>query len=155
MKKLSCAALLLISFCVYAQNRSSLNEFNGRPATGRTTAPATIASLVEGWKKDEGFFNFYYDEKSGRVLLEINKDQLDKEILYFSSLSSGVGNGIERGQSSSGIAKFVKVANKVMLIEPNYSYRAVTDNADEKNAVDNAFAKSVIWGFVPLAYEDG
>ncbi len=78
------------------------------------------------------FFNFYYDEKTGHILLEIKKDQLDKEFLYFSSLTTGIGNGIERGQSaSSAIAKFVKVGQD-HVIEPNYNYRAVKETQTKK-----------------------
>src|ERR1700754_3435872 len=57
---------------------------------GEARPAATIASLTQGLKKFEGFFNFYYDEKAGKVLLEI--DRFDQEFLYFSSLPQGVGN---------------------------------------------------------------
>ena len=41
----------------------------------------------------------------------------------------------------------------MLLIEPNYSYRAVTENADERRAVEEAFAQSTIWGFDVVAEE--
>src|SRR5688500_1842920 len=79
-------------------------EYTGK---SEVKSAVTIASLVKGLKKYEGFFTFYYDEKSGKVLLEV--DKLDKEFLYFTSLSNGIGNGgPERGQASSAIAKFIK-----------------------------------------------
>lgn len=139
------AVLLATTTLSYAQNAG------GGPATGKQpAAPATIASVTQGLKKYEGFFNFYYDEKTGKVYLEV--DKLDKEFLYFASLTEGVGSGgPERGQASSAIAKFVKVGPKVLLVEPVYNYRAITQNPDEKKAVENNFAKSVIWGFVPVA----
>ena len=155
---LSVAALLCTGQLANAQARNATAETPARAGGARTTsAVATnIAAVVEGYKKYEGFFTFYYDEKTGRILLEIKKDQLDKEVLYFTSLTTGVGNGIERGQSAtSAIAKFIKVGPKIMMIEPNLSYRAVAGNADEKASVDNAFAKSVIMGFTPVAIEDG
>jgi len=156
MKRL--LVLILLSNCslAYSQTRTSSAEAPARSGTMRSAITATnIAAIVEGLKKFDGFFNFYYDEKNGRILLEIKKEQLDMEFLYFNSLSSGIGNGIERGQSSSAIAKFVKIGPKVMLVEPNYYYRAVKGNVDEQQAVENAFAKSVIWGFTPVATEDG
>jgi len=151
------AALLTNVYFANAQTKPSGAEQNAMPANTRVSATATsIAGAVQGYKKYDGFFTFYYDEKTGRILLEIKKEQLDKEILYFTSLSTGIGNGIERGQSaSSTIAKFIKAGSKIMLIEPNYNYRAVDGNADEKKSVDNAFAKSVIMGFTPVAMEDG
>ncbi|MEJ7664306.1 MAG: DUF5117 domain-containing protein [Hymenobacter sp.] len=42
---------------------------------------------------------------------------------------------------------------KVLLLEPNLSYRATGKNPAEQRAVESAFAKSVIWGFAPVAVE--
>ncbi|MCK5210931.1 MAG: DUF5117 domain-containing protein, partial [Cyclobacteriaceae bacterium] len=42
---------------------------------------------------------------------------------------------------------------KVLLVQPNYSFRAITDNLDEKRAVEEAFAQSVLWGFEVIAEE--
>lgn len=120
-------------------------------AAGATRTAASIESVTQGMKKFDGYFTFYYDEKTGKVLLEV--DKFDKEFLYFSSLTDGAGRSAERGQASANIAKFIKVGPKIMLVEPVYAYRAVTTNADEIHAVDNAFAKSVIWGFTPVAAE--
>ena len=123
------------------------------PGKGPVAAPpaASLAAATKGLTKFDGYFPFYYDAKTGKVLLEI--DRFDQEFLYFGSLANSVGNGIERGQSTSAIAKFVRVGAKVFLLEPTYDYRALTANPDERQAVDNAFAKSVIWGFVPVATE--
>lgn len=127
------------------------------PAAKVTTTAATgkpagsLAAMIKGLQKFDGYFPFYYDQKTGKIFLEV--ERFNQEFLYFGSLSSSIGNGIERGQSTSDIAKFIRVGGKVFLVEPNYAYRAVMANADERQAVDNAFAKSVIWGFVPVAME--
>jgi hypothetical protein len=42
----------------------------------------------------------------------------------------------------------MKAGNKLLLIQPNQDYRAITDNLEEKKSVEQAFAKSVIHGFV-------
>ncbi|MEL7146180.1 MAG: zinc-dependent metalloprotease, partial [Bacteroidota bacterium] len=56
--------------------------------------------------------------------------------------------GLDRGQlGNTRVVKFTKMANKIMLIQPNYSYRAESDNVDERRSVEEAFAKSIIWGF--------
>ena len=123
------------------------------PTSARAEAkPATsIAAITQGARKFDGYFPFYYDEKTGKVYLEV--DRLDQEFLYFSSLPDGVGmGGPERGGAASAIAKFVRVGPKVLLIEPNYDYRA-SRGGDEQRAVESAFAKSVLWGFVPVAAE--
>ncbi|TDE11351.1 zinc-dependent metalloprotease [Dyadobacter psychrotolerans] len=141
------AVLLAAGNIGYAQSTGGVP-----PSKAQSPAASTIASVTQGLKKYDGFFNFYYDEKTGKVFLEV--DKIDQEFLYFSSLSEGVGNGgPERGQASSAIAKFIKVGPKILLVEPSNSYRAITTNKDEIKAVENAFAKSVIWGFVPIAIE--
>jgi hypothetical protein len=111
---------------------------------------------IKDLTKFTGYFNFYWDEKSGKILLEI--DKFDQEFLYVNSLPAGVGSndlGLDRGQiGNSRIVKFMKSGPKVMLVQPNYSYRAISDNADERKSVEEAFAQSAIWGTTVLA-QDG
>ena len=104
-------------------------------------------------KKMPGFFNVYWDDTNGRLYLEI--DKWDTEILYTVSLPAGLGSndvGLDRGLSNGGsIVKFSRVGKKVMMIEPNYQYRAITNDASEKRAVEQSFAQSAIWGFSAVA----
>ena len=140
--------LLALGPVSYAQNPTSVppNRTEAKPT-------ATITSTTQGLKKFEGYFNFYYDEKTGKILLEV--DKLGQDFLYFSSLSTGVGNGgPERGQASSSMLKFVKEGTKILLIQPVVNYRADSKNKDEVNAVESNFAKSVVFGFVPVAAEN-
>ncbi|MES2274902.1 MAG: zinc-dependent metalloprotease [Bacteroidota bacterium] len=145
----------LLFFCTAIALTATTNAQNRQPggARGDAAAPAaTIASVTQNLKKFDGYFNFYYDEKSGKVYLEI--DKFNTEFLYFSSLMDGVGNGgAERGQASSVITKFVKVGPKIFLVEPVTNYRAVNGNPDEVKAVEHNFAKSVIFAFTPAAIE--
>ncbi|HEV3414172.1 MAG TPA: zinc-dependent metalloprotease [Puia sp.] len=122
----------------------------GRSREGRPTA--TIASITQNLKKYDGFYPFYYDDKTGKIYLEI--DRWGKEFLYFSSLPEGIGNGgAERGQSAAVIAKFVKMGPKVFLLQPDYEHRSVNGSADEKRDVADAFSQSVLYGFGPVAIE--
>jgi hypothetical protein len=111
---------------------------------------------TQGFTRYKGYFNFYWDEKTGRILLEV--DNFNSEFLYVNSLPSGVGSndlGLDRGQiGSSRIVKFIKSGPKILLIQPNYAYRAVSNNADERKSVEEAFAQSVICGFKTEA-QDG
>ena len=106
--------------------------------------------LQKGITKYEGFFNFYHDENTDKIYLEIAK--LDHEFLYVNALSQGIGSndiGLDRGQLGDGVVVFFKKAgNKILLIQPNQNYRAITDNVEEKESVKEAFAKSVLHGFV-------
>ena len=106
--------------------------------------------LQKGITKFEGYFNFYYDDTADKVYLEIA--QLDQEFLYINALSQGIGSndiGLDRGQLGDGVVVFFKKAgNKLLLIQPNQNFRAITDNIEEKESVKEAFAKSVLHGFV-------
>jgi len=100
-------------------------------------------------KNYNGYFNFYYEEDQDKIYLEVK--ELDKEFLYVNSLSSGIGSndiGLDRGQlGSDRIVKFQKAGNKLLLIQPNQNYRAITNNELERKSIEQAFAKSVLFGF--------
>ena len=114
------------------------------------TKVASVVEFTQSFKKFEGYFNFYYDDKTGKIFLEV--DQLGREFLYFNSLSTGVGNGgPERGQASSTMLKFIKEGSKILLVQPVTNFRADSKDKDEMNAVAQNFAKSVIFGFTPIA----
>ena len=104
-----------------------------------------------------GFFNFSYDQSNDKIFLKV--DKIDHEFLYVSSLTTGVGSndiGLDRGQlGSERLVKFIKRGNKLLLVQPNLYYRAETENLSEKKSVDQAFAKSVLFGFEIIdKYED-
>ncbi|PIB22958.1 zinc-dependent metalloprotease [Maribacter sp. 4G9] len=103
----------------------------------------------KNYEKFEGLFDFYYDSKTDKIYLEVS--DLEKEFLYVSSLSSGIGSndiGLDRGQlGNEQVVFFRKAGNKLMLVQPNLKFRALTDNALEKKSVEQAFAKSILYGF--------
>jgi hypothetical protein len=119
-------------------------------------APATIAEKTAGASKLAGYFNLYWDAKGGKLWLEI--DKWGAEFLYQSSLPAGVGSndiGLDRGQlGATRVVRFERSGNKVLLIQSNLDYRAVSDDADERRAVRDSFAESALWGFTVEA-EDG
>ncbi|UAB82984.1 zinc-dependent metalloprotease [Zunongwangia sp. SCSIO 43204] len=100
-------------------------------------------------KKYEGYYDFYYNPKTDEIYLEV--DKLDSLFLYNHALRSGVGSndiGLDRGQlGGASVVKFQRAGDKLLLVEPNQRYRAVTDNELEKQSIEEAFAKSVIYGF--------
>ncbi len=97
----------------------------------------------------DGYFNFHYVEEEDKIYLEVR--ELNKEFLYVYSLSQGVGSndiGLDRGQlGNEQVVYFKKAGNKLLLVQPNLSYRALTDNPLEKRSVEQAFARSVLFGF--------
>lgn len=120
-------------------------------------AKNSLETKIAGMKKFSGFIEFYVDEKQDKVFLLI--DQFNKEILYVNSLPAGIGSndiGLDRGQlGGERIVRFEKRGPKVLMIEPNYRYRALTENAAERKAVEEAFAQSVLWGFKVEAEDRG
>ena len=105
----------------------------------------------------EGYFTFYYDEGNDKIFLEI--ENLDQEFLYVNALSEGIGSndiGLDRGQlGNTRVVKFIKAGNKLLLIQPNQYYRAITNNIEEKKSVEQAFAKSILRGFRIKEVENG
>jgi len=100
-------------------------------------------------KKYSGYFDFHYNQSKDEIYLKV--DKLDSEFLYVHSLSTGLGSndiGLDRGQLGDGVVvKFMKAGNTLLLVQPNQQYRAITDNELEKKSVEQAFAKSVLFGF--------
>ena len=118
---------------------------------------ATIEQTTDGAQRFDGFFTFYYQAATGKLLLEI--ERWDEEFLYANSLATGLGSndiGLDRGQiGDSRVVKFERHGNKVFLKHINLQYRALSDNAPERLAVEEAFAESILWGFTVAAQSDG
>ncbi len=141
--------LLLLFLLLYAAT------LFGRDVVEEKKVP-TIEQKTVNMKKMPGFFTCYWEEKTGKIWLQI--DKFNQEFLYINSLAAGVGSndiGLDRGQlGSTRIVKFQRVGPKVILLQPNYSFRAISSNPDEGRAVEDAFAQSVLWGF-PVAAVSG
>jgi len=85
------------------------------------------------------------------MILVKSEGMINSPFLYVNSLSAGVGSndiGLDRGQlGENRVVRFYRSGKKMLLIQDNLKYRAISDNPAEVNAVDEAFAKSVIFGF--------
>ena len=149
MNRLLLIVLLLISTASFAQKKSKAND-----------VPAPVVSPIEakvaGMKKMEGFINFFYDEKQDKIYFIIEK--WDTELIYVESITAGVGSndiGLDRNQlGKERIIKFERRGPKVLMLEPNYFYRAISNSPAERKAVQESFAQSVLWGFT-IAAEEG
>src|SRR5712692_6332553 len=108
-------------------------------------------------RKMPGYFPIYWDDKDGKLWLEI--DKFDAEFLYVNSLPAGLGSndlGLDRGQiGGSRVVKFERSGPKILLVEPNYRFRAINGSPAERRAVEESFAQSVLWGFDVAAEEGG
>jgi len=127
------------------------------PCILQAQALPTIDEKTKGLKKHEGYFNYYWDDAAGKIWLEI--DKIGTEILYNISMPAAIGSndiGLDRGLLGDGrIVIFNRVGRKLLMVQPNYSYRAVTTDKAERRAVEQSFAQSIIWGFSIEAESNG
>jgi len=111
-----------------------------------------ISQQLPAFDEFDGFVDMYWDESKGRLLLKI--EAFDEPFLYQSSLARGIGSNdlfLDRGQlGSTRVVEFQRSGPKVLLMQNNLDYRASGDNADEHRAVEESFARSVVWGFDSL-----
>jgi hypothetical protein len=151
MKQVLIFFFLLTFSASFSQKKKPASQPEGKPL------PSGIATKVGGMNHFPGYFDFYYDDKQDRLFLVI--DKLETEFLYVNSLPAGIGSndiGLDRGQlGSTRIVKLQRVGPKVLMVQPNYRFRAITDNVDEQKAVEQAFAQSILWGFTIAAEESG
>ena len=120
-------------------------------AVGGQAAEPTPLDLGK-YQSFEGFVDIWWDDTTGRMLARV--DEFDTPFLYQSSLPRGIGSnniGLDRGQlGDTKVVRFLRSGPKVLLVEDNLRYRANSNNADERQAIAESFARSVIWGFTDI-----
>ena len=123
------------------------------PAESQAPSLPSIEQHTEAMTQMEGFFNLYWDNANGSLFWEIS--ELDTEFLYQISMGSGLGSnpvGIDRGQlRGTHVLAAKRIGPRILLMEPNYGFIAQSENPNEAQAVRDAFAPSVHWGFEVVA----
>ncbi|MEX2466487.1 MAG: zinc-dependent metalloprotease [Gemmatimonadota bacterium] len=113
----------------------------------------SIAEKTEGMTQVDGFMPMYWDERAGTLWLEIGR--WDEELLHYTSLPAGLGQndlGLNRGDlGGRHVVVFRRVGPKILMEEPNYGFRATSDDPLERRSVDDGFPTSVLWGFTAAA----
>jgi hypothetical protein len=116
-------------------------------ANTESYSPTDIAKATHGSERVAGFLDVYRDSANGRVLLGVH--EFERPFLLISSLPWAVGSndiGLDRGQSSgSHLVEFRRAGPRVLLVEENAKFRALSSNPDEALSVRQAFAESVLW----------
>lgn len=120
----------------------------------QTPERKSISSVADKMQKIDGYVPVYFNPDDGKIYLEVTR--LNTEFLYLVSLPTGVGSnpiGLDRAQlGPTRVVTFERSGNKLLLVQPNYDFRA-TGDAKQKKSVEESFARSVIWGFKIEAYE--
>jgi hypothetical protein len=113
-------------------------------------------SFLSG-QKYSGYFNFEFEESSGKLMLEVSK--LNQDFLMVNGYGTGIGSndlGMDRGKlNDTRVVRFEKHGDKILLVQPNLGFRAISTNSLEVKAVSEAFAQSVIYGFKIEKSENG
>ncbi len=109
----------------------------------------SIAEKTKTLEFHKGFFNYWWDASNGKIYMAI--DKLETPFLYVNSLPAGLGSndiGLDRGQiGGSRIVYFQRVGKKVLMTQPNFDFRAVTNDPREQKSVNESFAQSILFSF--------
>jgi hypothetical protein len=144
--------LLLLTAC------TTTTSTTPQPAAAPTAAAhETTETAKPQLTRMDGFIPLLWDEKTGKLLIEISR--FDQELIYGVSLPAGVGSnpiGLDRGQlGNTRIIRFERVGPRVLMVESNYRFRALSNDAAERRAVEDSFAQSVLAGFTVVSEEGG
>lgn len=117
----------------------------------------SIEEKTEGMTFIDGFLPLYYESEHDRLWMEVSR--FETEVLHMTGLAAGLGSndiGLDRGGGSgSRIVTFERHGRKLLMVQPNYRFRAESDNAAEERAVRDAFARSVLFSFEVAAESQG
>lgn len=155
--KLTHLLWLLPAFCpVVALANTAVTQPAAQTQTQAASKKSAIAAFTKGMVQQQGYFDFYYDAKTDKVYLQV--DKLEQPFVFQSSLPRGVGSndiGLDRGQlGETRLVQFEQFGNKVMLKQLNTYYRANSANPAERQSINEAFASSVLAG-LPVVASDG
>ena len=111
------------------------------------------APAGETLERFDGFVDLGWNARSGRLFLYV--DEFDTPFIYQASMPRGVGSndlGLDRGQlAATRVVRFERHGPRVLLVADNLDFRANSDNEDERQAIAESFARSVLWGFDVVA----
>ena len=117
----------------------------------------SIDERTAGMQKIDGYFPLYWDERTGSLFIEIPR--FDTDVLFNTGLAAGLGSndiGLDRGAGGGArIVSFQRVGPRVLMVQPNMSFRSSSANPLERKSVEDSFAKSVLWGFTVAAENNG
>jgi hypothetical protein len=147
MMRCAIIALLLLTGC---------SQWSGRPSARPAATPppdasrkAESAPLHDDTMHLDGFIPLRWDAENGKLLMEITR--FGEEMIWQVSLAAGLGSnqiGLDRHQlGSTHVIRFERVGPRVLMVEPNYAYRATSSDPAERRAVEESFAQSVLAGF--------
>jgi len=114
----------------------------------------SVAKTTEGLERRDGLLPTYLDRRRGRLWLELPAESEAKGVvgryLYVEGITTGMGSnpvGLDRGQiGATHVVALRRLGGRLVIEASNESFRAVSDDPAEADAVRESFAGSVIWG---------
>jgi hypothetical protein len=136
---------------------------SGAAAAGAPHAPAALAASTAGLQARPGLLPTYIDRKTGHILIALpaaGSDGVSAKFIYQIYLRASLGStpvGMDRDQpGSTQILVFRRVGPKVYAEFENTDFTASGGSPEEKGAVTDSFAKSIVWsGDVKAEGPDG
>lgn len=130
------------------------------PAVAQTTPPAsgTTPSKTAGMERRDGFIPILFDNKQGKIYLELPRDSM--RALMMVTLATGLGSnpiGLDRGSSNdSYVARFDRNGDRVLVVFENWNYRSsASDNSAHQRTVSEAFPPSTTGSLPIISQENG
>src|SRR6185295_15487773 len=150
MRQTLCLLFLALTGCASASTPRATTPAAPSPSPSPAAASSdAIGSRTGKLANQDGFLPLHWDEKEGKLLLEIPRT--GEELIYQVSLTAGVGSnpiGLDRNQlGDTRLVHFDRVGPKVLLVQSPTRFRAIGGSAAEQKAVAESFASSVLWSF--------
>jgi len=162
---LALACVLYLSLALWAQDPTAGESVNEpQRAAGVVEELPSVEEFAKGKRFYPGFMTIYVDPEQARVWMAIPAyiGELQRTLftcLYIEGLSTGLGSnpvGLDRGQlGSTRVVRFQRFGRRMLMVEPNQDFRAVTNDADEARATRDSFATSVLWSGEIVAENPG
>ncbi|MGB0524342.1 MAG: zinc-dependent metalloprotease [Flammeovirgaceae bacterium] len=104
----------------------------------------SIKELTKKCKTYEGLFTLYQDTTSGATYMQISKEQIGKEFIYFSMITDGplIAGQFRGAYQSNAIFSVQKYFDRIELVVENTSFYFDEDNALSK-AADANISKAI------------
>ena len=103
--------------------------------------------IVKDMERIEGLFTFYVNRDEGKVFLEIQPDQIDKDYLLSPTLETGIGEGSIALYAATMFpeytVRFHKIAKNIQFLIPNVWFRS-DESPEMKRAVSRGFSDSLL-----------
>jgi hypothetical protein len=151
MKQLVALLLLILTACATAPAPPPAPVPAPAPESARSPIDAKTAKM----QKLDGFLPLFWDADAGKLYMQIARP--GEEMIHVTGMANGVGStpiGLDRGEmGESQLVRFDRAGAKVLLVQLNDRFRALSNDESERRGVEDSFPKSVLWGFKVEASE--